>query len=141
MINTVYNRGNQSNPSFAGLMALYERNYRLMTALIKCIDDRCGVIQNKDGYTLKVVKKSCSSYTENLELYYSFHTQRRGRKIIIAIADFKVRVYLDTCQAAVSYSEIKLKKYLPTHGFLFLCQEKWYYNQCLAGVLRSFFHF
>ena len=139
MTDTIYTRDIRSKPDFAGLMNLYGNNYRLLSALLECIDDAESSIQNKDGYTLKIYKRRRSRYTQDIDLHYSFHTRRRERKIAIAIACFKVQLYLDTCQAAVCFSEVELKKPLPRHGFLLSLRAKWYYNQCLRAVLRSFF--
>ena len=141
MIKAMHTERVQSKPNFTGLMELYGRNYRLLTALLECIDGGGGIIQNKAGYTFKVSQKHCSSYTQNLVLHYGLHVQRHGREVVIAIADFKVRLYLDTHQAAVIFSEIKLKQYLPRHGFFVLCRAKWYHNYSLGIILRNFFSY
>ena len=138
MTDTTYTRDTHSKPDFAGLMNLYGNNYQLLSALLECLDDKKNSIQNKSGYTLKIHKKHQSRYTQNMELHYSFHTRRRGRKITVAIASFKVKLYLDTRQVAVTSSEIQLKKIFPIHRVLLSLQTKWYHNQCLRIVLRSF---
>ena len=140
MTKAIYTERIQSKPDFAGLMNLYGRNYRLLTALLECLDDTESLIRNKDGYILRISEKHRSRYTRNLGLYYSFHTRKRGRKVVIAIADFKVRLYSDTYQAAVIFNEIEIKKPFSTHGFFLSLRAKWYYNHCLGAVLRSFFN-
>ena len=129
----------KSKPSFADLMELYARNYRLLSALLEDLDGRHGCIQNKDGYTLKIIKKRSSCYTQYLELHYSFHTYRQNRKIVIAIASFKVCLYLDTAQAAVTVGKIKLKTPLQLPNFSLLFRTKWCHNHCLRVIMRSFF--
>ena len=105
MTHTLHTR-NIRKPNFAGLMNLYGNNYRLLSALLECSEDAENLIRNKDGYTLKIDKRHQSRYTQNINLHYSFHTRRRQRKIAVAIASFKVRLYLDTCQAEVTFSEV-----------------------------------
>ena len=139
MTKAIYSGDIQSKPDFVGLMKLYGNNYRLLTALLECSDDTENLIRNRAGYTLRISKKYQSRYTQNLELHYSFHTQKRGRKIVIAIASFKVRLYLDTRQAAVTFGEIELKKPFPIYGLCLSLRAKWFYNCCLGAVLRSFF--
>ena len=139
MINTRYARDAHSKPNFAGLMNLYGNNYQLLDTLLEYMDDNKNYIRNKNGYTLKIHKKHRSRYTQNIDLHYSFHTQRRGRKVIVAIASFKVQLYLDTRQAAVVCGQIRLKESLPIRRLLLSLQTKWYYNQCLRAILRSFF--
>ena len=139
MIETISARDIQSKPDFVGLMNLYDKNYRLLTTLLESTDDDRDAIRNRGGYTLKIARKHRSRYTQNLDLHYSFHTRRHGRKVVVAIASFKVRLYLDTQQAAVTFSEIQLKKPFPTYGLFLSYRAKWYYNHCLRAVLRSFF--
>ena len=139
MIDTINVRHTHSKPDFSRLMNLYENNYRLLSTLLEYLDDNQNSIRNKNGYTLKIHKKHQTRYTQNIDLHYSFHTQRRGRKIIVAIASFKVRLYLDTRQVEVVYSEVQLKNSFSICRLFLSLQTKWYYNQCLRAVLRSFF--
>ncbi len=139
MTDTIYTGDTHSKPDFAGLMNLYENNYRLLSTLLEYLDDNKNSIRNKNGYTLKIHKRHRSRYTQNIDLHYSFHTRRRGRKITVAIASFKVQLYSDTRQAAVVCSQIRLKKTFPIRRLLVSLQTKWYYNRCLRAVLRSFF--
>ena len=139
MTDPLYIKDTCHEPNFAGLMNLYGNNYRLLTTLLECLEDSENSIRSKDGYILKIDKKHQSRYTQNIDLHYSFHARRKQRKIAIAIASFKVRVYLDTCQAEVTLSEVELKKPFPIYGLFLSLRTKWYYNQCLRAVLRSFF--
>ncbi len=139
MTDTIYVRHTHFKPDLAGLMNLYGNNYRLLSTLLEYLDDNQNSIRNKNGYTLKIHKGRHSRYTQNMDLHYSFHTRRRGRKITVAIASFKVQLYLDTRQVAVVCSQIQLKKSSPIRSLLLSLQTKWYYNRCLGTVLRSFF--
>ena len=139
MTDTIYIGDTHSKPDFAALMNLYGNNYRLLSALLEYLGDNENFIRNKNGYALKIHKRHRSRYTQNIDLHYSFHTRRRGRKIIVAIASFKVQLYLDTRQAAVVCSQIQLKKAFAARRLLLSLQTKWYYNQCLRAVLKSFF--
>ena len=139
MNNTIYARNTQSKPNFAGLMNLYGNNYRLLATLMKCLNDNQNSIRNKNNYTLKIRQGHQTRYTQNIELNYSLHTNKRRRKIVIAIARFKVRLYLDTRQAEVICSAVELKKPFPVYRLFLSLQTKWYYNQCLRIILRSFF--
>ena len=139
MIDMIDTRYAHSKPNFPGLMNLYDNNYRLLSTLLEYLDDNQKSITTPKGYTLKIHKKHQTRYTQNIDLHYSFHTQRQGRKITVAIASFKVRLYLDTCQAEVVCSKIRLKNSLAICRLLLSLQTKWYYNQCLRAVLRSFF--
>lgn len=138
MTETIYTRNIRSKPDFAGLMNLYDNNYRLLTMLLECLDDAENPILNKDSYTLKICQRRRSRYTQNMDLHYSFHTRRAEREIAIAIVSFKVQRYLDTRQAAVTFSEVELKKPPLMHELLLSLRAKWYYNQCLRVVLKSF---
>ena len=139
MTDTINARQTHRKPDFPGLMNLYENNYRLLITLLEYLDNDQNFIKDKKGYTLKIHRKHQTRYTQNIDLHYSFHTQRQGRKIVVAIASFKVRLYLDTRQAEVVYGEIQLKNFFSVRRLLLSLQTKWYYNQCLRAVLRSFF--
>ena len=137
MTDTVYLRNTQLKPNFAGLMNLYRNNYRLLATLMECLNDGENSLQDKKGYTLKIRQIRRSRYTQTVDLHYSLHTKKRKRKIVVAIASFKVRLYLDTRQAEVICDAVELKEPLLTHGLFSSLRKKWYYNQCLRIILLS----
>ena len=139
MTDTTYARNIQLKPSFAGLMNLYGNNYRLLATLMECLSNDENLLQDKKGYTLKIRQGRRSRYTQTVDLHYSLHTKKRKRKTIVAIASFKVRLYLDTCQAEVICDAVELREPLLMRGLFLSLRKKWYYNQCLRIILRSFF--
>jgi len=125
--------------SLGELMNLYKANYILLAAVQQCLSADELSLKNEHGYSLQIDKGRQSYYTADLVLRCSMQRRRQGREIIVPIVCFKVRLYLDTRQAAVLFTHRKIERVMPISQLSLSFQSKWYYNSCLKIILSRFF--
>ncbi|MDE2089616.1 MAG: DUF1249 domain-containing protein [Gammaproteobacteria bacterium] len=94
--------------SFAGLMELYEHNYRLLEKLVGDLDlTRNAVSRSGNVPDLHLLDVSRHRYTTDLALtHYFCHGDQR-----IAYPDVRIRIYHDTRQ-------VEVVDCCPRHGFI-----------------------
>jgi len=126
-------------PDLVKLMDLYKANYILLKGVQECLGSDRVLLCNEHGYGIEIDKKYQTRYTDNLELHYSLRRQKAGREVVVALVCFKVRLYLDSRQAAVIFSRDELKQVFPVAIPLLSFRSKWYYNSCLKIILSRFF--
>jgi len=138
----------QRRPQLADLMHLCRVNYILLSAAQQCLrgDERLlkdepmkdEPVKDGRGYTLQIDRGWHSCYTADVLLHYRFWRRRQGRKTVVPIVCFKVRLYLDTRHAAVIFSKSRIARVLPVLEPCLSFQSRWYYNSCLKIVLSRF---
>ncbi len=130
--------------SFAELMQLYAKNYRLMRQLSDELIAKKSKnsqvftwLSERYGYRLKICRSGADRWTSTWVISY-YLVEQQNLQPVATLIDVCVLIYHDSKQAAIAHPALVISNYLEGENILNDLVIKWHANYFLFNVLLLF---